>query len=257
MRKTATIFFTFAIVLTVSAVAFGQNQTLAETEWKLVQANGIAVTNSAAAIKFDANSTRFTGSTGCNQMFGSMTVRGRSIDFQGIGATKRACKLMAGNVAESVFLKALEETTRFSQTNGTLRLMDPRGRTILRFARVQAVKPTSSRLQDRKWVLEQIKNQETFAPPPYAFVNFDAKKKSVGGDSGCNFFGGNYYAGGSSISITKVISTMRACIEDNKMSVQGELFEGLRLARKYEIRDGRLFLYRGNESLLTFRGEEK
>src|SRR5688500_18859498 len=89
MRNTATLFFTFAIILIGSAVGFGQNRPLADTEWKLVEANGIAVTNSSAAIKINEDSTRFTGSTGCNQMFGTLTVRGRNIDFQGIGTTKR------------------------------------------------------------------------------------------------------------------------------------------------------------------------
>jgi heat shock protein HslJ len=50
---------------------------------------------------------------------------------------------------------------------------------------------------------------------------------------------------------------MRACVEDNKMSVEREMLDGLRAARKYEIRDDRLYLYRGSELLLTFRGEDK
>jgi heat shock protein HslJ len=257
MRKIAALFFTFAFVLMVSAVAFGQNRRLADTAWELVEANGIAVTNSSAAIKFDGNSTKFTGNTGCNQMFGSVLVRGRNIDFEGIGTTKRMCKLMAGNVAENVFLKALKNASRFTTTNEILRLIDRRGRTVLKFKRSQDGKQDSLQLQDRKWVLEQIKGRQTFAPLPYAFINFDAKKNGVGGDSSCNAFGGNYKKTGKSISITEIISTMRACVEDNKMSVQDDLFGGLRLARRFEIRNGLLQLYRGNELLLTFRAEDK
>jgi len=257
MRKAATLFFTFAIILVGSAINFGQNKPLANTEWKLIEANGVAVTNSSAAIKINEDGTKFTGSTGCNQMFGTLIVRGRNIDFQGIGSTKRMCKLMAGNIAEDVFLKALENATHYSWANSTLRLMDRRGRTVLRFTRVRDGRQSGGRLQDRKWVLEQIKGRQTYVPLPYAFLNFDAKKGSVGGNSSCNSFGGNYEASGTSITISKVISTMRACIEDDKRSVQHELFEGLRNARRFDIRDDRLFLYRGNEILLTFRGEGK
>ena len=205
-----------------SALGFGQNRPLADTEWKLVQANGIAVTNSSAAININEDSTRFTGSTGCNQMFGSLTVRGRNIDFQGKKKKKRMCKLMPGNVAEDVFLKALEHATRFTQTNATLRLLDRRGRTVLKFNRVREGQQNASRLQDRKWVLEQIKGRQTYVPLPYAFVNFDAEKGSVGGDTSCNFFGGNYKVSGRSITITKVIVTMRACI-GIQMSVRAML----------------------------------
>jgi len=164
---------------------------------------------------------------------------------------------MAGNIPESTFLKALEDATRYSQTNGTLRLMDRRGRTVLRLTRVRNEQPTLGRLQDRKWVLEQIKGRQTFVPLPYAFVNFDAQKGSAGGNSGCNVFGGNYKASGSSITISNIISTMRACIEDDKMAVERDMLDGLRVARRFDIRDGRLFLYRGNDLLLTFRGENK
>ena len=257
MRRTAKLFITFAITLIGSAVIFGQNRPLGGTEWKLVEANGRVVRNSAAAININENSTRFTGNTGCNQMFGTLVVRGRNIDFQGIGTTKRMCKLMAGNIPESTFLKALEDATRYSQTNGTLRLMDRRGRTVLRLTRVRNEQPTLGRLQDRKWVLEQIKGRQTFVPLPYAFVNFDAQKGSAGGNSGCNVFGGNYKASGSSITISNIISTMRACIEDDKMAVERDMLDGLRVARRFDIRDGRLSLYRGNDLLLTFRGENK
>lgn len=247
----------FAFILAGSATIFAQNGPLTGTEWKLVAANGRAVTNSTASIEISDEGTRFTGNTGCNQMFGSLVVKGRLIDFQNIGATKRTCKLMAGNVAENLFLKALKNSARYSQTNGNLRLTDRRGRTILRFTRERNEQQNSTRLHDRKWVLEQIKGRQTFVPLPYAFVNFDSVKRNVGGNSGCNVFGGAYKANGKSIAFSNIISTMRACIEDNKMAVERDMLDGLRSARSFAIRDGRLFLYRGNQVLLTFRGKDK
>ena len=35
----------------------------------------------------------------------------------------------------------------------------------------------------------------------------------MGGDSGCNSYGGQYRLSGSSITVTQLISTMRACAE--------------------------------------------
>jgi heat shock protein HslJ len=50
---------------------------------------------------------------------------------------------------------------------------------------------------------------------------------------------------------------MRACEEDDRMSVEREFLGGLRSATRFDLEDGRLMLYRGNELLLAFRGEKK
>ncbi|MEP6787873.1 MAG: META domain-containing protein [Acidobacteriota bacterium] len=258
MRFTATRSFLLlsALILFASAGVFAKSGKLDNTQWKLVEANGKAVTNSSAAIDINGDSTKFTGSTGCNRMFGGLWVRGINIGFQNIGTTKMMCKLMAGNVAEGEFLKALGDARRF-RVNGDLRLLDGRGRTLLRFTRVRSDQGGAIRLQDKKWVLESIKGRQTFVALPYAFINFDADKGGAGGDSSCNVYGGNYSVHGKSIAITNVISTMRACIEDDKMSVEREMLDGLRKATRFEIKDNSLSLYRSKELLLTFRGENK
>lgn len=119
--------------------------------------------------------------------------------------------------------------------------------------------PDDSRigLEDRKWVLQQIGNQVNVRALPEAFVNFDANKRSAGGNSSCNVFGGSYTAAGDRIRITDVVSTMRACIEDYRMTVERQFLDGLRDANRYEIRDGLLRLYRDRRLLLTLRGERK
>lgn len=256
MKKTATLIFTFALSIVLTGSAFAQKKQLTDTSWKLVEADRQAVTRSMASISFDHNATRFTGNTGCNAMNGDIRVRGSQVDISRIITTKRACKLMEGNVGEATYTNALEKAASFTRTGSVLRFYDRRGRKTLEFTRVIGDNHRVG-LEDQKWVLEQIKGRQTFVALPYAFVNFDAKKHGVGGDSGCNVFGGSYTTTGSSINIKGVMSTMRACVEDNKMTVERELFDGLKAARRYEIRDGRLHLYRGNELLLTFRGEDK
>ncbi len=59
------------------------------------------------------------------------------------------------------------------------------------------------------------------------------------------------------LAVNNIISTMRACQEGDKMEVERELFDGLKTANRYEMRDGHLFLYRNAELLLTFQGEPK
>ena len=243
-------------MLAGTVLTFSQNRTIEGTEWKLAEANGRKVRNSSAGINFSENGNRFTGNTGCNQMFGSVDIRARNIDFRNIGTTKRMCKMIPGSIPENTLLKAMEDTSRISQTGNALRFIDRRGRTLLTFHRVRN-EQTTTRLESKKWVLEQIKGRQTFVPLPNAFVNFDADKGTAGGNTSCNLFGGRYKVTGSSIVFADLISTMRACVEDNKMSVERDMLDGLRDARRFEVRDGRLHLYRGNELLLTFRPENK
>ena len=262
MKRTATLFFSFALVTIGAASAFGQKRVLENTAWRLIEANGVRVSRSDAEIIFDNAVRGFTGNTGCNSMSGTVDIRGRNIDFGPVRTTRRACKLAAGNVAESVVLRALENARTFDVRNDNLRLYDRRGRVLLRFARAPRQDNlgdnVAARLDDRKWVLEQIKGRQTFVALPYAFINFDSQKMSAGGDTSCNVFGGQYSVTGDQIRIRQVVSTMRACVEDNaKMSTERDMLDGLRTANRFEIKNQRLYLYRGRDILLTFRGERK
>lgn len=231
-------------------------------QWTLTYANGRMVTNSRAYFEIDADQTRFTGNAGCNRMFGAVTLNDRRIEFWNVGTTKMMCKLPSGNVSEMAFLNAMGKASRYAQLGNTLHIYDRNGRTVLRFNRLVKQPPVETipkaySLEDRKWVLESIKNRKTLVAIKGAFVNFDQKKGSAGGNSGCNVFGGDLAAKGSKIKITDVISTMRACTEGGKMDTEREFLDGLRSADRYEIKDGRLFLYDGKRLLLTLRRETK
>jgi heat shock protein HslJ len=268
MKFTAKQFLLLLPVFVLSAglLTFGQGRAPAAPElavgrWKLIEANGNAVTNSEAFIDFRKGLGELTGSTGCNTMNGRVSVRGTFVDISAVATTKRMCKLMEGNVAESEFLRALAAAVRFNSNGKILHLFDREGRGILRFRRDDKdadpdAGPVS--MTAAKWVLESIKGRQTFVALPYAFIRFDERRRSVGGDTSCNSFDGSYRTfGRDSIALTNVIMTMRACVESSKMSVQREMLDGLRVSNRYEIRDGRLNLYRGNRLELTFRPDGK
>lgn len=261
MRNSATktILFTLTAIIFGATAAFAQASQLRGSEWRLIEANGKATPRTSATLEFDNSGSRFTGNTGCNQMSGNAVINGRQIDLRAIATTRRACKMVAGSLTENAYLKALRETTRFRIDGNTLGLYDRRGKVVLRYARSAGEGPgDAARLDDRKWVLQQIKNRQTFVPIRGAFLNFDGGKMSAGGNTGCNVFGGNYALGPNGrIDITNVISTMRACEEGGKMAVEREMLEGLREANRFDIEGGMLKLYRNRELLLTFRGERK
>ncbi len=255
-------------ILALALIIFGASGVFAKAadiegiQWTLTYAGGRQVTNSSAYFEIERDGRRFTGNTGCNRMFGTVQLKGQTIDFSGVGTTKRMCKLMPGSVSELSFLSALNRATRYTVSGNTLHLYDRSGRTVLRFKRLVKQPPVIDPparvgLDDRKWVLESIKNRRTLARIKGVFVNFDETKGSAGGNSGCNVFGGEYTATGSRIAIKDIVSTMRACIEDDRMTVEREFLDGLRTSNRFEIKDGRLLLYRGQNLLLTLRGEAK
>lgn len=255
-------------LLALAIIIFGTSGIQAKgadidgVQWMLTYANGREITGALAYFEIERSGGRFSGSTGCNRMFGTVRIKGQTIDFSGIGTTKKMCKLEPGSVSEIAFVNALDKAARFARNGNTLHVFDRRGRTILRFARLTKLPPVvdppiAVGLEDRRWVLESIGSRKTPAAIKGVFVNFDSAKKSAGGNSGCNVFGGEYAVSGSRIRIREIVSTMRACIEDDRMKIEREFLDALREADRFEIRDGRLFLSRGRELLLTLRGESR
>lgn len=258
--------FTRAFILTITAVslsvaALGQRPDKLTTEqWRLTTLNGVRVVNQNAYLEINMNRSRFSGNTGCNRMFGSVSVTGRQIRFSGIGTTRMACIDQVARLDREV-PDTLARVARYSQIGNRLDLY--RGnRVVMRFTAIVKDNPDgggTSRigLEDRKWVLQQIGNQVNVKALPEAFINFDASKGSAGGNSSCNVFGGNYTTTGDRIRITNVVATMRACIEDERMTVERQFLDGLRDANRYEISNGLLRLYRDRRLVLTLRGERK
>jgi heat shock protein HslJ len=76
---------------------------------------------------------RVGGSTGCNSYGGSYQVRGDTISFSRIVATRRACLDQNANAQEHSFLSALESATRFRLTSNRLTILSDRTRNVLNF----------------------------------------------------------------------------------------------------------------------------
>lgn len=248
----------FIVIAILNIGVFAQNYT-----GNLVELNGKSVTGSKANIDLKFRTGGMSGNAGCNRMFGSFTARGSSIRFSGIGTTKMFCSRPAGVMKqEAAFTRALGEATRYQIRGGTLRIYADR-RQVLRFERVydtvvgDPVFPVNASLEDRKWVLDKEYSgiSETSSAAP--FINFDSTKSSAGGNTGCNVFGGSYSSRGENIRIFDVISTMRACIEDDRMTTERKFLDGLRKANRFVIRGEELTLYDYSAILLKFHGRKK
>jgi heat shock protein HslJ len=162
---------------------------------------------------------------------------------------------------ETAFTRALAETTKLQRNGNELKLYNG-NRLILRFtasgkANNDGDAAISGKLEESKWFLDSVKNKSVGKLKEEPFIVFDKEKQSAGGNSSCNSFGGNYKTENTRIEITEIISTMRACVEDNRMEIEREFLDGLQKSNRFEMKNGKLFLYRGNNVLLTFVGRNK
>jgi len=246
-------------VITLASIGIFAQGDLGSMRWSLTEINRKKVKNSKAFIEIARRQNRFSGNAGCNRMFGEVSVKGKNINFGEIGTTKMFCGEERVMKLESDLIGALGKVTHFEKSGTTLRLYI-RNRLILKFkgaAKTGSNVRNSIKLEDMKWVLEKIQNKPFQPIVPAPFINFDKTKGSAGGNTGCNVFGGNYAVKNKLIEITGIVSTMRACLEDERMDLEREFKNALVKANRYRIIEGKLNLYRDKNLLLTLRSAEK
>jgi heat shock protein HslJ len=250
------------MILAIAGSVLGQS-SIAGHDWSAIYLKGVNIGKIEAFIKIDTDGKRFTGNTGCNIMNGSVNIDRERIKFSAVITTKRACTRKTAPI-ERAMLTALNNATSFKLSHSRLRLFS--GKSLLgefgpRPANIDKDGPLTGtdklKLEDRKWVLESISRSVVPNVEQKAFLVFDPVKKSAGGDTSCNAFGGEYKTNADKIAITEIISTMRACIEDERMNIEREFLDGLRTADSYKIEGDKLMLYRRGKLLLTFLGDKK
>jgi len=239
------------IAMCCGITASGRTPALSGTKWQLVGISGKTV-STKAFVEFNEQLTRVSGNAGCNRMFGTVDTKGRQITFGAIATTKMACGDENANRVESQILNAIPRINRLRQYGSRLELSNG-NRVLLKF---KAANDEIS-LEDQKWLLESISGKLVEIEGTKPFVSFDASKQSAGGNTGCNVFGGSYAVSGDTIRIFDTVSTMRACIEDDRMEIERKFIDALENSNRFEIKKGKLFLYRKDRLLATLRGEIK
>jgi len=105
----------------------GDLQTLGGADWRLVELNGRAAIPAELTrrpwIRFNTDSSRVSGSAGCNRMSGPFTLRGDTMQFGSLISTRMACGDQALNQQESDFFGALQSTDRYALSGDTLKLI--------------------------------------------------------------------------------------------------------------------------------------
>lgn len=129
------------VLLMLCAAPLAQAQpdqrVLTGVEWRLVSlgpagAEQDVIPGTTVTLRL-GDDGRANGSTGCNSYGGSYQVRGDTISFSRIVATRRACLDQNANQQEHRFLSALETANRFRLSSNRLMIISDRNRSVLNF----------------------------------------------------------------------------------------------------------------------------
>lgn len=127
------------ILVLFASVILAQAQPggLTGTEWRLVSlgptgAEQDVVAGTTVTLRLGEDG-RAGGSTGCNTYGGNYQVRGDTISFTRIVATRRACLDPNANEQEHRFLSVLESASRFRLSSNRLTIISDRTRSVLNF----------------------------------------------------------------------------------------------------------------------------
>ena len=113
---------------------------------------------------------------------------------------------------------------------------------------VSAPKNPASSLFGAKWKLLKINGENVGQTK--AFIVFDERKNSVGGNGGCNSFGGQLLKNGAKLKISQIFSTKMFCQQGSE--IENKLFVNIEKITDYAISENRLILKSNTAGLLEF-----
>ena len=103
----------------------------------------------------------------------------------------------------------------------------------------------------KRWTLTKIGNQNVSANKP--FIEFNEGEKRISGDAGCNLFSGGYEINGTSLKLSNIAGTLRACADEQANKLERNFLQSLDKVTKFKIEDDTLQLYAGNKPNLIFQ----
>jgi heat shock protein HslJ len=109
---------------------------------------------------------------------------------------------------------------------------------------------SSESIYGRRWHLTSIKGQAVTKVE--AYIEFDEENKRMSGNGGCNLIGGGFEISGNSLKFGPIISTKRACLDNEGTRTETQFLQALQGVTSYRLSNGVLTLYAGNDAVLTF-----
>ena len=216
--------------------------------------NGTAVT---ATFSLDRN---VGGSAGCNHYSAPYTVDGESLAIEPAIRTEMYCNEPPGLMdQEDRYLAHLTEVASYRIENDRLILADSEGNDLLVFEK--AARTPDLPLVGTKWVLDSYSTGGDAISSVIAGTTVTVTfgpDGSVGGNAGCNHYGGEYTLDGAKLSTSSLFSTLMYCETPGVMEQEATFMAHLANATSYRVDGDRLTLTdaEGNELLFFTQAKE-
>jgi heat shock protein HslJ len=193
--------------------------------------------SSAPAMLTFADGT-FNGDTGCNVLNGNYTTEGDAgITFELGPMTMRACLEDDITAQEEALVAGLPVVTDMELDDDELALLDDTG--TVRFVFL----PGATGLEGTTWQVTGVNTGDALESNAQieAFTLEFGPDGTVSGNVGCNSFTGSYTTDGSSLSVSALASTTRAC-EPDLGALEQQYTAALEAATEFELRGSTLTL---------------
>ncbi len=207
-----------AIIIIFTTFANAQSSLVGE--WKIVsitdeKVGNVALDKAENIITFEKD--RFHGKV-CNNFGGNYSIADNVLNISQTLSTMMACPKMK---TESLVMSVFYKRTNFSLKNNVLTLTDQNKQITLRLEKFKEVKASligkwklSSFMLDGKVFFSWTIEEEVF---------LNIKKDKIGGNGGCNSYGGNVAMTRNTVKFSKILSTKKFC----KGSIENQYFEAL------------------------------
>ncbi len=107
---------------------------------------------------------------------------------------------------------------------------------------------TTSNIFANAWQLTRIEGKEINTTK--AYIEFNEKDARFGGNTGCNRMSGSFTKTDSSIKFSQIISTKMFCQDTSE--VENAFTRNLEEAARFEIKNGKLYLFADETAVLEF-----
>lgn len=232
---------------------------LAGTAWQVTGVNNgnqgvVSIINGTELTLMFGTDGKVSGNGGCNSFNGSYESKDAALKIGPLASTRKACATPDGVMTqETQYLTALQNAATYDISGNTLTIRDASGATQV--VAGQATAPTG--LGGTNWEVTGYNNGKQAVVSPIVgtklTLNFGTDG-TVSGEAGCNNYSGSFTTDGDKITISKVVSTQRACISPEGISEQETQFlTALQQAATYQI-DGSTLTIRDSSGAMVVTG---
>ena len=215
-----------ATALALASCGSGKQATFADLggEWVITSVDGKTLSaETTPFIGIDTNDGSVYGSTGCNNLIGSLdkNMKPGTVDFSRLGSTRMMC---ADMTSERLVMDMLNKAKGYKlDGKSDLLLVDAQGNAVAQLQKRNG-KMSESSLQG-EWMIVVVDGMPAGGTETTPTIWFDTQENLTHGNAGCNTFNGEYTVGkDQALKFGTMAVTLRMC--DN-MQFEQKLLQAL------------------------------